>query len=67
MTDDLRIGEPLDWTAATRPAHTELRGSHILLRPVDAERDAAPLYAVSHLPDGDPANSRPSSPHRDRR
>jgi hypothetical protein len=23
--------------------------------PVDAERDAAPLYAVSHLPDGDPA------------
>jgi RimJ/RimL family protein N-acetyltransferase len=32
-----------------------LRGSHVLLRPVDAATDAEPLYAVSHLPDGDPA------------
>jgi hypothetical protein len=38
----------------------------ILLRSVDAERDAAPLYAVSHLPPGDSANSRRSSPHRNR-
>jgi RimJ/RimL family protein N-acetyltransferase len=52
---DLPVGEPLDWTAAKRPEHTELRGSHILLRPVDADADAEPLYAVSHLPHGDPA------------
>jgi hypothetical protein len=30
------------------PAHTELRGSYILLRPMDAATDAEPLYAVSH-------------------
>lgn len=55
MTVDLPIAEPLDWTTAARPSHTELRGSHILLRPVDAEIDAEPLYATSHPPDGDPA------------
>jgi RimJ/RimL family protein N-acetyltransferase len=32
-----------------------LRGSHVLLRPVDAAVDAESLYAASHLPDGDPA------------
>jgi RimJ/RimL family protein N-acetyltransferase len=32
-----------------------LRGSHILLRPVDAGTDAEPLYAISHPPAGDPA------------
>ena len=52
---DLSVGEPLDWTAAKRPAHTELRGSHVLLRPVDGATDAESLYAVSHPPDGDPA------------
>jgi len=31
-----------------------MRGSHVLLRPLDAA-DAEPLYAVSHPPDGDPA------------
>jgi RimJ/RimL family protein N-acetyltransferase len=46
---------PLDWTPVNPPSPTELRGSHILLRPVDAIADAEPLYAVSHLPDGDPA------------
>jgi RimJ/RimL family protein N-acetyltransferase len=52
---DLPVGEPLDWTAAKRPAHTQLRGSHILLRSIDAHSDAEPLYAVSHPPHGDPA------------
>jgi hypothetical protein len=51
---DLPVGAPLDWTAAARPAHTQLRGTQILLCPLDAERDAEPLYAVSHPPDGDP-------------
>ena len=31
-----------------------MRGSHVLVRPVDARADADPLYAVSHPPDGDP-------------
>jgi RimJ/RimL family protein N-acetyltransferase len=52
---ELPIGENLDWTPVERPARTPLRGSHVLLRPVDAAADAEPLYAVSHLPDGDPA------------
>ena len=37
------------------PERIQLRGSHVLLRPMDAEGDAEPLYAVSHPPDGDPA------------
>jgi RimJ/RimL family protein N-acetyltransferase len=51
----LPLGEQLDWTPAKSPARAPLRGSHVLLRPVDAATDAQPLYAVSHLPDGDPA------------
>ena len=32
-----------------------LRGTHVLLRPVEAAGDAQPLYALSHPPAGDPA------------
>jgi RimJ/RimL family protein N-acetyltransferase len=49
------LGPELDWTPVERPARTPLRGSHILLRPVDAATDAGPLYALSHPPAGDPA------------
>jgi RimJ/RimL family protein N-acetyltransferase len=49
------LGAELDWTPVERPTRTPLRGSHIFLRPVDAATDAEPLYAVSHLPAGDPA------------
>jgi RimJ/RimL family protein N-acetyltransferase len=52
---DLPLGEPLDWTAAQWPERAPLQGSHVLLRPIDAEADAEPLYAVSHPPEGDPA------------
>jgi RimJ/RimL family protein N-acetyltransferase len=55
MPVDLPVGESLDWVAAKRPTHTELRGVFILLRPIEAEADAGPLYAVSHSPNGDPA------------
>jgi RimJ/RimL family protein N-acetyltransferase len=55
MPDELPLGAELDWTPVERPERTPLRGSHILLRPVDAATDAEPLYAVSHLPAGDPA------------
>ncbi len=49
------VGESLNWSAAQPPERIELRGSHVLLRPIDAEGDAEPLYAVSHPPYGDPA------------
>jgi len=52
---ELPLGEPLDWTPVERPARAALRGAHVLVRPVDAARDAGPLYAISHPPDGDPA------------
>ncbi|HYM44765.1 MAG TPA: GNAT family protein [Solirubrobacteraceae bacterium] len=55
MQTERLLGERLDWTAARPPARASLRGSHVLLRPVDAATDAEPLYAVSHPPDGDPA------------
>jgi RimJ/RimL family protein N-acetyltransferase len=45
----------VDWVPAARPGRTELHGSRVLLRPLDAVADAEPLYGVSHPPDGDPA------------
>jgi RimJ/RimL family protein N-acetyltransferase len=52
---ELPLGAELDWTPVERPRRMPLRGSHVLLRPVNAAADAEPLYAVSHLPAGDPA------------
>jgi len=53
MASDLPLGEPIDWRPVQRPHRQELRGSRILLRPVDARADAEPLYAASHPPQGD--------------
>jgi RimJ/RimL family protein N-acetyltransferase len=51
---ELPVGERLDgWTAAARPAPEPLRGTHLLLRPVNAATDAQPLYEASHPPLGD--------------
>jgi RimJ/RimL family protein N-acetyltransferase len=47
------LGEQLAWKPAASPKPAPLRGSHVLLRPVDAAADAEPLYAVSHAPSGD--------------
>jgi RimJ/RimL family protein N-acetyltransferase len=55
MTSDLPLGPPLDWKPVKAPARLELRGTHVLVRPIDAERDAQPLYSASHEPDGDAA------------
>jgi RimJ/RimL family protein N-acetyltransferase len=49
------LGERLDWTPVKPPSHAPLRGSYVLLRPIDAASDAQALYAVSHPPEGDPA------------
>jgi RimJ/RimL family protein N-acetyltransferase len=51
----LPLGEELDWKPVPQPTSMPLRGSHILVRPVNAEGDAVPLFSVSHPPDGDPA------------
>jgi len=48
------LGEAVNWRPVARPARGPLRGSHVLVRPVDPA-DAEPLFAVSHPPDGDPA------------
>jgi RimJ/RimL family protein N-acetyltransferase len=48
--DELPLGEEVDWTPARRPSRTPLRGSHVLLRPVDAVADAEALHAVSRDP-----------------
>jgi RimJ/RimL family protein N-acetyltransferase len=53
---ELPVGERLDgWTPAARPAPEPLRGTHGLLRPVNAATDAQPLHEASHPPLGDPA------------
>jgi len=44
------VGFDLDWRPAARPARTELRGAHVVLRPLDADQDAESLYAESHSP-----------------
>lgn len=48
------LGAPVDFTGATPATHTVLRGRHVVLRPIDAEADAPPLYEASHAPTGDP-------------
>src|SRR4051812_49512617 len=55
MPTDLPLGEEVNWKPSRRPAHGPLRGSRVLLWPVNAANDAAPLFSVSHEPDGDPA------------
>jgi RimJ/RimL family protein N-acetyltransferase len=48
------LGTELDWTPVEPPARKPLRGTRVLLRPVQAASDADPLFAVSHVPTGDP-------------
>jgi RimJ/RimL family protein N-acetyltransferase len=55
VSDDLPLGERLDWAPVEPPRRARLRGSHVLLRPLDAATDAEPLYSVSHPPDGNEA------------
>jgi len=47
------LGDPVSWSAASLPGPS-LHGTRVLLRPVDAQADAPPLYAASHSPTGDP-------------
>jgi RimJ/RimL family protein N-acetyltransferase len=47
------LGAPVDWRPVQAPARTELRGAHVLLRPLGAPTDADSLYAATHAPEGD--------------
>jgi RimJ/RimL family protein N-acetyltransferase len=53
MAVDPPLGATLAWTPVPRPERAPLRGSRVLVRPVDARSDAAPLFAESHPPGGD--------------
>ncbi len=55
MPIDPPLGDELNWKPVRRPQGGSMRGAHILVRPVNAASDAAPLFSVSHPPDGDPA------------
>ncbi|MGO9760616.1 MAG: GNAT family N-acetyltransferase [Solirubrobacteraceae bacterium] len=55
MPTDPPLGDELDWKPVRRPEGGSMLGAHILVRPVNAASDAAPLFSVSHPPDGDPA------------
>jgi len=61
------VGADVDWRPAQRPARGELRGTHVLLRPLDGDRDAKALHAQSHPPAADPGlwTYLPSGPYRD--
>jgi RimJ/RimL family protein N-acetyltransferase len=54
VSNDLPLGEELDYKPAKTPGRAVLRGDHVLVRPLDAANDAAPLFSVSHPPEGDP-------------
>jgi RimJ/RimL family protein N-acetyltransferase len=57
---DLPLGDPVDWSPALAPSGESLRGSRVLLRPLDPAVDAQPLHASTeadptiwtYLPDG---------------
>ncbi len=61
------VGVDLDWRPAALPARTELGGTHVVLRPLEANRDAESLYAQSHPPAADPGmwTYLPYGPYRD--
>jgi RimJ/RimL family protein N-acetyltransferase len=49
---ELPLGDEVHWQPAPMPQLAPLRGSHVLVRPVDVQLDAEPLSAASHPPDG---------------
>jgi RimJ/RimL family protein N-acetyltransferase len=54
MLRERPVGELLDgWATPPRPGRETLEGTHVVLRPVDAELDAEALFAESHPPSGD--------------
>jgi RimJ/RimL family protein N-acetyltransferase len=60
------LGAAIAWKPVPLPAREPLRGRFVLVRPLDAQADAAPLYAASHPPAGDVAiwTYLPDGPYR---
>jgi len=52
-SEELPLGERLQWRPAPTPAPIVLRGKRVLLRPLDPRADAEELYRISHEPSGD--------------
>ncbi len=50
MPDDLPLGPHIDWSPVARPEREEMRGSHVLVRPLDPAGDAEPFHAATHPP-----------------
>jgi RimJ/RimL family protein N-acetyltransferase len=50
-----QLGEKIDWTPAAPPQREALEGRFVVVRPVDPDADAQPLYEVSHPAGGDRA------------
>jgi RimJ/RimL family protein N-acetyltransferase len=67
MGTERKLGVQLDWRPAKCPRPIELRGLHVVIRPLVANDDAKQLYAASHPPVGDPAlwTYLPDGPYRD--
>jgi RimJ/RimL family protein N-acetyltransferase len=61
------VGVSIDFKPASRPPRAPISGSRVVLRPVDAARDAEQLYAASHPPHGDLSiwTYLPSGPYAD--
>lgn len=67
IPSERQVGANIEWQPATRARRTVLRGIHVLLRPLNANTDAEPLYAESHPPLADPGlwTYLPNGPYRD--
>jgi hypothetical protein len=67
MGTERKVGVQFDWRPAKRPRPIDLRGLHVVARPVVANDDAEQLYAASHPPVGDAAlwTYLPDGPYRD--
>ena len=67
MTSARTVGEKLEWTPARRPSRIALEGRYVVVRPVDAARDADHLFAESHPPLADVGlwTYMPTGPYRD--
>ena len=67
MAPERLVGADVDFKTAARPERSELRGAYVVLRPLDADRDADALYAESHPPLGDSGlwTYLPTGPYRD--
>jgi RimJ/RimL family protein N-acetyltransferase len=55
MATQRQLGARVAWVPVEPPTGEPLIGTHVVLRRVNADTDAAPLYEVSHPPHGDPA------------